>query len=131
EPSTPDPAQSMAISTDTSIHPVYDPDVIAQYAEDDEDLAAELLTIFTNQLNREAVSIAEALRDRDWNKLMSTAHRLKSSARTVGAMALADYCARLDNPGNVPADDIALALGGRIAAGIFETAEKIRANTGQ
>src|SRR5690606_6899026 len=67
EPSTPDPAQSMAISTDTSIHPGYDRAVIAQYAEDDDDLAAELLTIVTIQLNRDAVPIAEARRDRDWN----------------------------------------------------------------
>lgn len=117
----------MTVSTDRSLCAVYDPSVIAEYVEDDAALAANLRGRFIAQVNKELQIISQAIKREDWERLLLAAHKLKSTSKTVGALALADYCERLDQPGPISAE-VARKLGERLETGIVEVVMKMRAN---
>lgn len=119
----------MAISTDPSVRAVYDPGVIAGFAEGDEPLAARLRGIFTAQASADLQSIAQAVREEDWARLVGVAHKLKTSSATVGALAVADYCERLDQAGPIDTE-VARRLGARLEAAIAEAILAMRADGG-
>ncbi|MFP5466413.1 MAG: Hpt domain-containing protein [Gammaproteobacteria bacterium] len=119
----------MAISTDRSLRPVYDPGVMAGFVEGDEELAASLRAIFTAQASADMQVVAQAVKAEDWAQLIRIAHKLKTSSRTVGALAVADYCERLDQPDRISAE-VARVLGARLQAGIGEALMAMKAGGG-
>ncbi|UTA47533.1 Hpt domain-containing protein [Simiduia sp. 21SJ11W-1] len=78
--------------TDTPDIPL-DPKVLAALFGDDQRLIATILVDFSNSLDAYLREFAAA---DDLSQVRAVAHKLKSSARTVGAGPLADLCAALE-----------------------------------
>jgi CheY-like chemotaxis protein/HPt (histidine-containing phosphotransfer) domain-containing protein len=77
--------------------PVLDLDVLRSLVGDDPDTLRELLGDFAVAADKALVEFAVAGEEGDLERLGAVAHRLKSSSRAVGAMALGDLCAQLEN----------------------------------
>ena len=63
---------------------------------DDPDLKRDFLTDYRACAREEAATLRAAATDGDRQGVMAVAHRLKSSSRSVGALALGDVCASLE-----------------------------------
>jgi two-component system sensor histidine kinase/response regulator len=74
----------------------FDETVLIGLLDGDAQLAAEVLRDFEGALRRGADEIDAAFRDKRGEELMIAAHKLKSSARTVGALHLGELCERLE-----------------------------------
>ena len=66
---------------------------------DDPELLNPLLDEFAESASVAVSEIQAALRDTNFDALLSGAHKLKSSARTIGAHQLADLCLALERAG--------------------------------
>ena len=97
-PPVPEPAQAHARAVDI--------DVLKGIVGDDPETVRELLSDYQQSVGRLAAELrvhCEAGRGREAGAI---AHKLKSSSRSVGALALGDLCAELENAGK--AGDLAL-----------------------
>ena len=74
-----------------------DPTVLASMIGTDERVVAEFLDAFAASLAKGRMEFVDAWQARDRPRVASLAHRLKSSSRSMGAMALGDSCADLEN----------------------------------
>jgi two-component system, sensor histidine kinase and response regulator len=74
----------------------YDESVLLGLLDGDAQLAAEVLSDFAAALQRGSDQIEAAFRDGRAQDLVLVAHRLKSTARTVGALQLGELCERLE-----------------------------------
>jgi two-component system, sensor histidine kinase and response regulator len=77
--------------------PTYDDTVLIRMLDGDAQLASEILGEFAVALLRSSEDIEAAFAGGRADDLVVAAHRLKSSARTVGAMRLGELCARLES----------------------------------
>lgn len=79
-----------------SLLPNFDPTVLPNLIDHDPSLIAEFRGHFIAQATREGASLYKAVERGDWEAVTDIAHRLKSSAQTIGALALGEYCERLE-----------------------------------
>lgn len=61
------------------------------------DLMPELKKVFIEDAHTLIREILEGLEKNDTNQILTAAHTLKSSAKSMGASKLADYCLDLEN----------------------------------
>ena len=92
---------------------VFDPTILKRLVGDDPAIIAELLDDFGQALVVGSQDLARTGADEGWAEAGEIAHRLKSSARSVGALALGDCCDRIEQA--VEAGDIA-AIGAAMLA---------------
>lgn len=77
-----------------------DKDAFAKFTAvvgNDPDMLAEFIEVFTRSAPEQVASMNIALQAQDWAGLRIAAHSCKSNARDLGALALADLCATLEN----------------------------------
>ncbi len=77
-----------------------DPRAIRDTFGDDDDTFREILQSFVEPSQEIIVDLGAACEHRNAGDVKDAAHKLKSSARTVGAHALADTCVALEAAGN-------------------------------
>ncbi|HUG04133.1 MAG TPA: ATP-binding protein, partial [Steroidobacteraceae bacterium] len=70
--------------------------VLAGLIGDDEEAIGRILGVFGNGLPASADELRTACAARDAKRVLAAAHRLKSSARSTGALRLGDCCAELE-----------------------------------
>ena len=75
-----------------------------------DEMVAMLLKTFTQFADERVAKLGEEAGNFRWSEVASIAHAIKSSARQLGAMALADACASTEAAGRV--DDSAKSLAG-------------------
>ncbi len=81
------------------IMPILDTSILAEMIGNDPALIAEFLADYLGSLSKSAAEIRAAAAEEDWSTVGSTAHRLKSSSRSVGAAPLGDCCEQLEKAG--------------------------------
>lgn len=84
--------------------PVVDIQVLKALIGDDSEMLKELLQEYRVNAAETGKDLHAAFKTKEWNIVGSTAHKLKSSSRSVGAMALGELCAKLEQAGK--ANDI-------------------------
>ena len=89
-------AATAPVSPTSSALPVYDPHTLKALVGDDAALQGELLRDFLDNARAIYLAASEAADHGDLVLAGDQGHKLKSSARTVGAMALGDICAQLE-----------------------------------
>lgn len=67
--------------------------------EGEDDLLAELIDLFLQDAPTRITAIREAVELADWAALAERAHSLKGSCASLGAVHMADLCARLEAMG--------------------------------
>jgi two-component system sensor histidine kinase/response regulator len=73
-----------------------DTNVLRQLVGDDEDVVLELLRDFEDSSTKLGLALREAAAAKAPERVRQLAHQLKSAARSVGAMALGELCATLE-----------------------------------
>lgn len=85
--------------TATATGALVDISVLRRLVNDDEAAVRELLNDYRLAAHKLAGELSGGVAEGDAAKAGAIAHRLKSAARTVGALALGDLCAELENAG--------------------------------
>lgn len=75
---------------------VLDTEVLAKLVGDDPGLIADFLVDFLVAAEKAAQDIGTFVAAADWQAVAAEAHKLKSSARAVGALTLGELCAKLE-----------------------------------
>jgi HPt (histidine-containing phosphotransfer) domain-containing protein len=101
--------------------PSVDPDRLRSLREDYGDLATELLALYETSAAATLGELRAALEAGDGAEVRRLAHRLKGSARNVGATGMADLAAELEQ---LPPD--AAAALGRLEAALPPTCAQLR-----
>ena len=65
----------------------------------EDDLLAELIDLFLEDAPTRITSMRQAIEREDWTAMGSWAHSLKGSCGSLGAMHMADLCAKLEAMG--------------------------------
>lgn len=65
-------------------------------ADHDPEIMLELIDIFLQDSAEHLVGIGHAIADGDYRKIEISAHSLKSSSATFGALVLSNFCMRLE-----------------------------------
>ena len=107
--------------------PTYDDTVLIAMVDGDAQLAAEVVGEFTTALQSATDEMAAALLAGRTNTLIVSAHRLKSSARTVGAMRLGELCDRLEIGAKDASTDRLRGLVSAVTAEIDAVVKHLRA----
>ncbi len=102
--------RSLPPPASTGTSQVLDVAVLKSLVGDDEAIVAEFLQDFAAGAARLADRIESAALSDDWRSVARTAHTLKSSARAVGAQALADACQKLENATDATEEERQAAL---------------------
>jgi CheY-like chemotaxis protein len=90
------PVVSERLEQETQKGSAVDPEVLSCIFEDDHDTQQDLLQKFVLQLNEIFSEFEAAFGQNDSDQVRFHSHKLKSSARTVGANSLADLCFALE-----------------------------------
>jgi HPt (histidine-containing phosphotransfer) domain-containing protein len=101
--------------------PTVDPDRLRSLRDDYGDLATELLGLYETSAAATLGELRAALDARDGAEVRRVSHRLKGSARNVGATGMAELAAELEQ---VPPD--AAAVLGRLEAALAPTCARLR-----
>ena len=107
--------------------PTYDDTVLIAMVDGDAQLAAEVVGEFTTALQSATDEITAALLAGHTNTLIVSAHRLKSSSRTVGAMRLGELCDRLETGAKDTSTDRLRVLVSAVTAEIDAVVKHLRA----
>lgn len=67
-------------------------DFLSEQFDGDEECIAEILTIFIKSSDETISNLNYSIENRDEDKLLAAAHKLKGSAGTVGGEILAEQC---------------------------------------
>ena len=67
----------------------------------DDDLLVQLIDLFLEDAPRRIAGMRDAIAREDWAALTAFAHSLRGSCGSLGALRLAELCARLENVGRV------------------------------
>ena len=94
----------------TAMATAVDIDVLRQLVGDDAEVLRELLADYLASVCDQAPALRSAIAAGDGHCAQAIAHRLKSSSRSVGALALGECCADLESAGQT-GDAAALAQG--------------------
>jgi signal transduction histidine kinase/CheY-like chemotaxis protein len=81
----------------TEDHPPVEPATLAGISLGDEAVARDILRRFQSFNRRDAASLHEAYAQRDTAAVVAACHRIKGATRTIGALALAAACERIDS----------------------------------
>ena len=82
--------------------PCLDISILAGFLDDDNPLEiTDFLTVFQIEATKLTAEIIAGIRAKQSDVVFEAAHQLKSSAYTVGALALRDLCATLEVAGRV------------------------------
>jgi CheY-like chemotaxis protein len=84
------------VKRDTKTVDAIDPEALIRIFENDHDSQQVLLQQFVSQTKEICSNLESAYRQRDFEQVKFHSHKLKSSARTVGAHSLADLCLALE-----------------------------------
>ena len=76
-----------------------DVNVLVQLVGDDESLIESFLSEYRKSAESAAQQIDLAYKGGQWKQVGELAHSLKSSSRSVGALALGEICAELESEG--------------------------------
>ena len=87
---------SQQVKPDTNTGDAIDPEALSRIFENDHDSQQLLLQQFITQTKEIFSKFETAYRQRDFEQVRFHSHKLKSSARTVGAHSLADLCLALE-----------------------------------
>lgn len=87
-----------------------DVDVLRGLVGDDPELVAEILVEFAESMRETVPEIERALVDGDLRVASQLGHKLKSAARSVGALPLADVCSAIEEAGREPEAAVVEAL---------------------
>ena len=98
-------AEAIAIEPASAAAPV-DVNVIKELIGDDDEMAREVLKDFVAPASDNVEEILASWQEQDTAAVGAGAHKLKSSARTIGALAMAELCFDLEQAGK--ADDVAV-----------------------
>jgi two-component system sensor histidine kinase/response regulator len=79
--------------------PLLDRSALAELCEGDEEMLQELVSLFTGQMETLAADLGRAVESGDAEAVGRLAHHLKGSAANVGAVRVAELCARLYEAG--------------------------------
>ncbi len=124
--SGPAPAASEAHETAGAL-PVLEPETLRALVGDDSDIVGELLRDYAVGLVSQAVELRTARAAKVLRALGDGAHRLKSSSRSVGALAMGELCSRLESAARAGDDARAEALMVEFEAALAELLEALRA----
>ncbi|MBK6906198.1 MAG: response regulator [Rhodocyclaceae bacterium] len=75
----------------------FDPDMLARFVGIDPNAQSRFLRKFARSLEVWIPLINQVVAQNDWDTLRAEAHRMKSSARAIGATRLADHCQLLES----------------------------------
>ncbi len=115
------PANTPASPPDATL----DTAVLARLIGDAAALIDELLQDFAQSAREAGAEISEALRTDNWQHAGPVAHRLKSAARSVGAMALGTLCAEIEQAARQTTPPAALPLVERFAEALDRALDAI------
>jgi CheY-like chemotaxis protein/HPt (histidine-containing phosphotransfer) domain-containing protein/anti-sigma regulatory factor (Ser/Thr protein kinase) len=94
-----DAAQGESAAPSAAALPVLDTTVLAGLVGDDRALIDEFLQEYRVSVRAAADGIRSARSTSSWKQIGALAHQLKSSSRSVGALALGEICAALEQAG--------------------------------
>jgi CheY-like chemotaxis protein/HPt (histidine-containing phosphotransfer) domain-containing protein len=106
---------------------VIDISVLERLVGPEPDVLRELLSDYQASSSRLAVELKGARAVGDVRQIGAIAHRLKSSSRAIGALALGDLCAELENMCRSGADESVLKGALRLEAALGDAIEEARA----
>ena len=89
--------------------PTLDVSVLARLIGDERALIAEFLHDFAVAAGAAASEVRSAQASASWKQVGAIAHQLKSSSRSVGALALGEICAALEQAGKSDRGDLIVA----------------------
>jgi len=92
----PAPRASVPGKAEGSAAPAVDPQALGEIFADDRGAQRELWQKFVSQMDEEIIEIETAYGRKDIDQVRFHSHKLKSSARMVGANQLADLCFTLE-----------------------------------
>ncbi|MDT8364084.1 MAG: ATP-binding protein [Nitrosomonas sp.] len=104
---------------------VLDTNVLKTLIGDDPAMVVEFLQDFRLSAGKISEQITDAAKDSQLDELKAAAHKLKSSARSVGALVLGDCCAALESAANKNDADSANKLLPGFAAALAEVETRI------
>ncbi|MBM7454755.1 PAS domain S-box-containing protein [Oceanisphaera litoralis] len=90
------PASREEPATPDTVEPVLDTSVLHDLVGTEPELVRELLTTYRDGLQEAGRALYPAYLEGDLSRVAALAHRLKSSSRMVGALALAELCTELE-----------------------------------
>lgn len=89
------PLSSLPVAVPSSVLAL-DDSVLRELVGDDDETVAELLSDYAQSLRELGAGIGQACASRNLARVAAHAHQLKSSSRSVGALALGGLCAELE-----------------------------------
>jgi HPt (histidine-containing phosphotransfer) domain-containing protein len=92
-------AGSAALASESTVTPPVDVAVLKSFVGEDELVIDEVLQDFLESATRMGHELIESGEKSDVAQAASVAHKLKSSARSVGALRLAELCALVEGAG--------------------------------
>jgi PAS domain S-box-containing protein len=126
------PAAGISPGTDQPGLPVHwDSHALNQHVGDNPALHQQLLTKFLQNALQQVASITQAAQSNDAKAASEVAHKLKSAARTVGAVALGELCQQIETAGVAQNAAQCLALLPSLAAHWAHAQLHIRAHLAQ
>jgi len=107
---------------------VWDPHALTPLVGDNPALQLKLLQKFLLNASRQVAQLALACDASQSDQVADLAHTLKSSARTVGALALGDLCERLERAGRQEDQETCQCLGPEVVAAFALARTQIEAH---
>lgn len=104
---------------------VYDPAVLPRLVGDDPQVLQELRQQFMANADRALAEVERGVETQDWKAVGATAHRVKSSARATGAMALGDLFEQLEAAVREGRSDVAAELAGQVSGAVARLRERV------
>ncbi|KTC66749.1 sensory histidine-kinase / response regulator [Legionella birminghamensis] len=92
----PSESQHSDDKNESSVNPVIDFDAALKQVNGQKNLLQELFNILIDSLPAEKANLETFFKLADWNKIASTAHKLKSSASYCGALRLKSICTSIE-----------------------------------
>ncbi len=122
KPSSPPPAAAAEAVASGAPRPAVDIEVLRDLVGDNEAFVWEFLADYLDSLRVSTPELLAACAANDIRKIGFIAHRLKASSRSVGALALGDLCAELENASKA-GDKDAIAQGAEQFAAVSATVD--------
>ncbi len=107
QPEPPRAPEAAAADAAAVAAPVLDVQVLRDLVGDDAETVRELLTDFLDSAGQQAQDLVIALQGGDLPHVAAIAHKLKSASRSVGALALGELCASLEQRAHASDPDAA------------------------
>jgi HPt (histidine-containing phosphotransfer) domain-containing protein len=81
---------------------VLDLDLAREYMDGDEELLREVLGIYREDVHRKVINLHDAVSKGDAEGVRITAHAIKGSSATVGAISIREISSEIENAGIQP-----------------------------